>query len=144
VDGPSASAKLLAAIHAAIAGLPDFDPVLMRLLRDEVQKQQGDSGRKQSDLAKRLATANGHARRLAKRLYQYGDELLTFVECEGVPADHHHAEREVRPAVMMRKVSQGNRRERGAYTRAVRMTVYRTLKKRGLEPLQVALDALRS
>jgi hypothetical protein len=26
----------------------------------------------------------------------------------------------------------------------VLMTVYRTLKKRGLEPLQVALDALRS
>ena len=44
----------------------------------------------------------------------------------------------------MRKVSQGNRSEAGAQTRAVLMTIYRTLKKRGLEPLQVTLDALRS
>ena len=88
--------------------------------------------------------ANGHARRLAKRLRKYGDELLTFVECEGVPSDNNHAEREIRPAVLMRKVSQGNRSERGAQTRAVLMTIYRTLKKRGLEPLQVTLDALRS
>jgi transposase len=87
---------------------------------------------------------NGHARRLAKRLKKYGDELLTFVECEGVPADNNHAEREIRPAVLMRKVSQGNRSERGAHTRAVLMTIYRTLKKRGLDPLQVALDALRA
>jgi transposase len=86
---------------------------------------------------------NGQARRLAKRLRRYGDELLTFVECEGVPADNNHAEREIRPAVLMRKASQGNRSERGAHTRAVLMTIYRTLKKRGLEPLQATLDALR-
>jgi transposase len=87
---------------------------------------------------------NEHARRLAKRLRKYGDELLTFVECDGVPADNNHAEREIRPAVLMRKASQGNRSERGAHTRAVLMTLYRTLKKRGLEPLQATLDALRS
>ena len=87
--------------------------------------------------------ANGHARRLAKRLRKYGDDLLTFVACDGVPADNNHAEREIRPAVLMRKVSQGNRSDRGAHTRAVLMTVYRTLKMRGLEPLQVTLDALR-
>jgi transposase len=86
---------------------------------------------------------NEHARRLAKRLKRYGEELLTFVECDGVPADNNHAEREIRPAVLMRKTSQGNRSERGAHTRAVLMTIYRTLKKRGLEPLQATLDALR-
>jgi transposase len=87
---------------------------------------------------------NGHARRLAKRLKKYGEELLTFVECEGVPADNNHAEREIRPAVLMRKVSQGNRSVRGAHTRAVLMTIYRTLKKRGLDPLLVAVEALRA
>jgi transposase len=84
-----------------------------------------------------------HARRLAKRSRWYGDELLTFVEGEGVPADNNHAEREIRPAVLMRKAGQGDRSERGAQTRAVLMTVYRTLKQRGLEPLQATLDALR-
>ena len=83
---------------------------------------------------------NEHARRRAKRLKKYGEELLTFVECEGVPADNNHAEREIRPAVLMRKVSQGNRSTRGARTRAVLMTIYRTLKKRGLDPLVVAVE----
>ena len=44
-------------------------------------------------------------------------ELLTFVEFEGVPSSNNHAEREVRPAVLMRKASYGNQSERGAATR---------------------------
>jgi transposase len=87
---------------------------------------------------------NTHARRLAKRLHKYGEELLTFVEFEGVPSGNNHAEREVRPAVLMRKASYGNQSEAGASTRAVLMTVCRTLKKRGLDPLHAILDALRN
>ena len=87
---------------------------------------------------------NPHARRLAKRLLKYGEYLLTFVEFAGVPADNNQAEREVRPAVLMRKASYGNQSERGAATRAVLMTVYRTLKRRGHDPLQVLTTALRT
>jgi transposase len=87
---------------------------------------------------------NAHAQRLANRLYRYGEELLTFVESEGVPSDNNHAEREIRPAVLMRKASYGNQSERGADTRAILMTIYRTLKKRGIDPLQATIDALRT
>jgi hypothetical protein len=87
---------------------------------------------------------NPHARRLAKRLLKYGEYLLTFVEFEGVPADNNQAEREIRPAVLMRKASYGNMSDRGARTRAVLMTVYRTLKRRGLDPLSVIVEALRT
>ena len=83
------------------------------------------------------------ARRLAKRLHRYGEELLTFVEFEGVPSSNNHAEREVRPAVLMRKASYGSQSEAGARTRAVLMSVCRTLKKRGLDPLTTIHDALR-
>src|SRR5262249_22003035 len=89
------------------------------------------------------AWANPHAQRLAKRLARYGDELLTFVEFPDVPADNNQAEREVRPAVLMRKASYGNQSARGADTRAVLMTLYRTLKRRGHDPLQVITTALR-
>jgi transposase len=58
--------------------------------------------------------ASAHAQRLAKRLGKYGAELLTFVEFEGVPSSNNHAEREVRPAVLMRKASYGNQSEAGA------------------------------
>jgi len=87
---------------------------------------------------------NPNARRLSKRLRRYGDELLTFVEFEDVPSSNNHAEREVRPAVQMRKVSFGNQSEAGAWTRAVLMTVCRTLKKRGLDPLRTIIDTLRT
>lgn len=87
---------------------------------------------------------NPHARRLAKRLYKYGEYLLTFVEFEGVPPDNNQAEREIRPAVLMRKTSYGNMSERGAITRAVLMTIFRTLKRRCLDPLQTLTESLRS
>ncbi len=87
---------------------------------------------------------NAHAQRLAKRLDKYGAELLTFVEFEGVPSSNNHAEREVRPAVLMRKASYGSQSEQGAATRGVLMSVLRTLKKRGLDPLHTILDALHT
>ena len=87
--------------------------------------------------------SNTHARRLAKRLHKYGEELLTFVEFEGVPPSNNHAEREIRPAVLMRKASYGSQSERGAATRGILLSVCRTLKNRGLDPLQTILDALR-
>lgn len=86
---------------------------------------------------------NAHAARLAKRLHRYGEELLTFVEFEGVPSSNNHAEREVRPAVLMRKASYGNQSEAGATTRAVLMSVFRTLKNRGPDAMTVVADALR-
>ena len=107
-------------------------------------------GLKQAQLPGRLidlaATewTNAHARRLAKRWAKYGNDWLTFVEFEGVPADNNQAEREVRPAVRMRKASYGHPSERGAKTRAVLMTVYRTLKRRGHDPLAVVIDTLRT
>jgi len=42
---------------------------------------------------------------LAKRLEKYWDALLLFVERPDVPADNNRAEREIRPAVLMRKAS---------------------------------------
>ncbi|AWM41507.1 hypothetical protein C1280_33910 [Gemmata obscuriglobus] len=88
--------------------------------------------------------AHAHARRLGKRLHKYGENLLTFVEFEGVPSSNNHAEREVRPAVLIGKASYGNPSERGARTRSVLMSVVRTLKRRGLDPMSTVVDALRS
>jgi len=84
------------------------------------------------------------ARRLADRLLRSGPDLLTFAEVEGVPATNNRAEREIRPAVLMRKASYGSGSERGAQTRAILMSVYRTLKRRGLDPLAEVQKALVS
>lgn len=57
--------------------------------------------------------ANPHARRLTNRLLKYGADLRTFVESPEGPADKNQAEREIRPAVLMRKTSYGNQRSGG-------------------------------
>jgi transposase len=84
------------------------------------------------------------ATRLAKRLLKDGESLLTFAEFPHVPATNNAAEREIRPAVVMRKVSYGSASEQGAVTRAVLMSIYRTLKKRGLDPLGETRNALET
>jgi len=83
------------------------------------------------------------ARRLAKRLEKYWDALLLFVERRDVPSDNNRAEREIRPAVLMRKASYGSGSDRGAATRSVLMSIYRTLKQRGIDPLAATEAALR-
>ena len=50
----------------------------------------------------------------------------------------------IRPAVILRKVSQSNRSEKGAAVQAVLMGIYRTLKLRGQDPLVTVVSALRA
>jgi transposase len=82
--------------------------------------------------------------RLAKRLLKDGADLLTFAEFPEVPPTNNHAEREIRPAVLMRKASYGNASVRGADTRAILMSIYRTLKARGLDALNETRTALET
>ena len=84
------------------------------------------------------------ARRLAKRLAKYAEYLFTFLDYADVPFENNLAEREIRPAVVLRKNSQSNRSDRGAATQAVLMSVYRTLKLRGLNPTKTIADALKT
>lgn len=83
------------------------------------------------------------ARRLVKRLDKYGGDLFTFLDHEGVPSDNNTAEREVRPAVIIRKNSLCNRSRDGADMQAVMMSIYRTLKLRGHDPIRTIVAALR-
>ena len=70
--------------------------------------------------------------------------MFTFLDEPGVPFDNNHAERAIRPAVMIRKNSQCNRSQRGAETQAILMSVYRTLKQRGHPPLDTIKGALET
>lgn len=82
------------------------------------------------------------AQRLVKRFRRHRDHLLTFLDNPAVPFDNNAAERAIRPAVIIRKNSYGNRSQRGADAQAVLMSIYRTLKQRGHDPLKTITDAL--
>ena len=85
-----------------------------------------------------IESRDADVQRLAHRLEKYWDDLLTVLEHPEVPPTNNLAERELWPAVIMRKVMQGNRSEQGARTQAILMSIFRTLKRRNL-PLDKAI-----
>lgn len=82
------------------------------------------------------------ARRLIKRLRRHQTDLFTFLDQPGVPFENNLAERSIRPAVIIRKNSYGNRSQQGADTQAILMSIFFTLKKRGHNPTLAIHDAL--
>ncbi len=134
---------------------PAFAKKLRRLVGDAIRlwrKQPelaADSYASRRDcLHRRLAELvdapweDAHARRLVKRLRRHQGDVFTFLDHAGVPFDNNHAERSIRPAVILRKNSYGNRSQRGADCQAVLMSVFRTLKQRGYDPIQTVVEAV--
>jgi transposase len=133
-----------------------FAKRLRRLIRDGIRLRKRpdfDPGKYESRIRridKRLMElardeyADVDARRLAKRLLKHCDSLFTFLDYPEVPFENNFAERMIRPAVILRKNSQSNRSAKGAATQAVLMSVYRTLKLRGHDPITTITAALRT
>ncbi len=133
-----------------------FAKKLRRLLRDGMRlrkrpdfapgKLQSRVDRLNARLAKLAAEEHldGDTRRLTKRLRKYAEYLFTFLDYADVAFENNFAERQIRPAVILRKNSQSNRSDRGAATQAILMSVYRTLRLRGLNPTKTIADALRT
>jgi transposase len=95
------------------------------------------------DLA-RGSHGDGDADRLAKRLLKPCDSLVTFLDHPDVPYENNHAERRIRPAVVIRKNTQSNRSDKGAQTQSILRSIYRTLKLRLLDPVATAASTLRT
>jgi transposase len=81
--------------------------------------------------------------RLAKLLRKHRDGVLRFLDHDFVDATNNLAEREVRPAVIARKLSAGNRTEEGAETHAVLASVLRTYRRQGRDILGAVVELLR-
>jgi transposase len=134
---------------------PQFAKKLRRLVRDALRLK-----RRQPEMSADIYTArcqrlqtrlndliaapwkDQQARRLLKRFRRHRNHLFTFLHDPAVPADNNHGERAIRPAVIIRKNTYGNRSQRGADCQAVLMAIYRTLKQRGHDPLKTITNAL--
>jgi transposase len=82
--------------------------------------------------------------RIAKELGQRLERLFTFVKIPGAPWNSNEAEREVRVAVIHRKISGGRRTARGAWVLERLLTVWRTSAKRQLRFWETVSDKLGS
>jgi transposase len=133
---------------------PDFAKKSRRLLGDAIRLRMAE-GLSPESIASRRQRLNerlgeliespwqdAQAKRLVKRLRRHRNDLFTFLDQTGVPFDNNLAERAIRPAVIIRKNCYGNRSRAGADIQAVLMSIYRTLRQRGHNPLQTLTQAL--
>jgi hypothetical protein len=134
---------------------PAFAKKLRRLLGDAIRlwRRRGELpdatyASRRARLAVRLQELidtpwkDAQAKRLIKRLRRHQNDLFTFLNQPDIPFDNNTAERAIRPAVIIRKNSDGNRSQRGADCQAVLMSIFRTLKQRGHDPVRAITNAL--
>jgi len=133
-----------------------FSKKLKRLIRDAIrlrkrkaELEEGAYQRRCERIEKRLQLIleydwfNKEVKRLLKRLIRHQKELFTFLQNEDVPYDNNFGERSIRGAVIMRKNSYNNRSEKGAMTQSLLMSVFFTIKQRGLNPVDTVKKALK-
>jgi transposase len=102
-------------------------------------------GRRLEQRLKALAEGNHadeHSRRIANRLKKHEGELTLFLWDDAVRADNNAAERALRPAVILRKITGGSRSERGAKATAILMSIARTIRQHDLPLLETFKDML--
>jgi transposase len=82
--------------------------------------------------------------KLVKLLTKQRRHLLTFLYVDEVDATNNIAERRIRPAVIVRKISAGNRSDAGSDTHAVLTSIVQTCRQQDRDFLDVATELLRS
>jgi len=124
------------------------DALRLRTRRGQISEEEYHSKNRRldariEDLIFQHGSDDRDVKRLSERLARSMDGILTFLDNPEVDATNNRAEREIRPAVIMRKNSFQNRSEKGANCQAVFMSIYRTLKLRGHDPIDSMVNALR-
>ena len=89
------------------------------------------------------ALSNPDNVRLAKMLRKHRQQLFVFLYEDGVAPTNAAAEREIRPAVVTRKLSAGNRTPAGSHAQEVLSTVMRTCAKQNKDFIALTVARLR-
>lgn len=119
---------------------------MLRLKKRRGKLKAADYWRRVRRVERRLKELAGQrwndpdADRLAKRLSKYQSKLTTFLHKKEVDGTNNAAERALRPAVVMRKITGGSRSEEGANAWAIVASVMRTAEQQGKD----VLDSLKT
>ena len=62
--------------------------------------------------------------------------MLTFLYYKGIDYHNNHAEQQIRPDVIFRKITFGNRSNNGAQYHSVIMSILQTAKLNGIDPIR--------
>lgn len=124
------------------------DMIQLKASRDALEPQVYDRRvkrieRRLSELGK-AQWGDADADRLAKRLAKYQKKLTTFLHHADVDATNNAAERALRPAVIMRKITGGSRSEQGAEAWSVLASIIRTSQQQGRDVYETIKSLIRS
>lgn len=81
--------------------------------------------------------------RLAKRLRKHSHQLFTFLEQMDVESNNNSAERAIRPAVVTRKISGGNRSSAGTEALSIITSIIQTCKQQRKDFVEVGMEIIR-
>lgn len=120
--------------------------ILWHSLRDEIDPADyiHRAHHLERDLDRLLAEPRGHhaERRIRKRLTKQRPHLLPFLRVPGVYPTNNLAERQLRPAVITRKLSCGNKTANGAATFEVLTSLAATCRQQGRSFVQLVAGGL--
>ncbi len=91
-----------------------------------------------------LAQSDPNNERFRKHLLAHQHEVLVFLHDPAITPTNGLAEREIRPAVLVRKVSAGNRTEAGAHAHEVLASITRTAERGGVRFTDLLPELLRA
>jgi transposase len=143
-------------IASSVAGQARVPHAARRILKDALalRDQRGgevidadEFGLKVTELGERtdklLAIRPTHEpnRRLLDHLATEREHLFTFLGEPGVQATNWRAEQALRPAIVNRKSWGGNRTPSGARTQQITLSVIRTARQQGIDPLELMVGA---
>ena len=111
----------------------------------EVQRQHETCQRLAEHFQQLLHTpcSDAFEQAVRERLRKQQDHLLTFLNYPDVPATNNLAERQLRPAVIHRKISAGNKTDNGAKTWQILASIAATCQQQALPFHQLVADAFR-
>jgi transposase len=104
------------------------------------QRLEIDWLRKEFGRLKTMNLDHQRAKRLQKRLQKHDEQWLTFLTFPEVSPTNNLAERALRPLVIQRKITYGNRSAAGAARLGVIHSVLETAKRQGHRPLSFLTD----
>ena len=96
------------------------------------------------ELAKLLSNQieNHEAEKLRKRMNKHFNEIFTFLEHPEIEPTNNRAERQLRPNVIMRKITFGNRSPQGAKNHCTITSLSETAKLHGYSPFEIFYEVI--
>jgi transposase len=135
--------------HAFFRGCKSVVQAALRLKKQRRKLKAVEYHRRVKGLETRIANLGQktwnqpQADRLAARLRKYDTRLTTFLHDAKVDGTNNAAERALRPPVVMRKITGGNRSDEGAKAWAILASVMRTAQQQGRDVLATIKILLR-